>query len=287
MKTKNNITIKDAMKTILSNDKINMIYVNDLINQVSKMTGYSKESVRGSSIGSTDKFMSESWFFENYLYLPQDNGVQAMIIKHKFLDKARNYRDNKPITKCYNSEEKKLARKFIFDNIKNINNPKILTFASEEGLDVKYIFEINKTAKIDNIERSNEILKKYKLLKLKTKDYNMTLSKFLQKRKNYKQYDLINYDTVGYLCKYISDDLEIINKYKKTNNLFLTIQDVKKIRNYGEFAETIRNRYVGCEDPTLSYITDLMTNYNFISMYNYRQSGLKIGMRILHFEVKK
>ena len=64
------------------------------------------------------------------------------------------------------------------------------------------------------------------------------------------------------------------------------MSNIKKIRNYGEFAEFVRNKYKDYDDPTLSYIKDIMYNYDFISEYTYKQPNVKKGMRILQFKIK-
>ena len=88
-KSKLNPTIISATKSILELNEY--IRVADLIKLVSKITGCSNMSVRGTSFGSTDKFMSEKWFYENYLYLTRKNKTPATIFKKSYLNMVNCY----------------------------------------------------------------------------------------------------------------------------------------------------------------------------------------------------
>lgn len=279
-KIKSNPTIISATKSILElNDYITL---SDLINLICKLTGKSKASVTGTSFGSSNKFRSEEWFFKDYLYMPRNNKTPATIFKKSFLKMANSLNNTKPITISYNTEEKKQARKFIFENIVNIDNPIILTLAGEEGLDVEYLLKLNEKCIIDNVERNTIFLEKFKLLNLKSNNYNMDFGNFLKITK--RHYHLINYDTIGYLCDYISKDLLLINNKKITDYLCLTIQDLKTLRNTGNFANTNREKYKHFDNQTFAYLSENMTNYDIISVYRYTQN--KVGMIIFKFKLK-
>lgn len=282
-------TTKSVIKEILFN--IDFIYLSDLINKAAKETGYTKTSIRGTTFGSVVKYISEKWFYDNFVYYPQKDTNKPIIFKKSFINNVILFNERKPITVSYNTEPKKEARLHIFKNIQNIENPTVLTMASEEGFDVKLIKKLNPSARIYNVEKNKEILEEYKKNKSKNKlksiDFHGTLNKFLLKRKNYKPFTLINYDTVGYLCQSISDDLLFINKYRKCEYLFLTISNIKKIRNRGHFAEYVKSKYIEHDNPTMAYIKEEMTNYHIISNYHYKQDHCKVGMQVIGFKLKQ
>lgn len=284
-KYRSDITIEQLIKTILFNLDDDFIFVNTLIKKVSEITGYSIKSVWGSSLSSKEKIIAKPWFYENFAYLQKDT-LPTRITKKSALIKFGINLDNLTIsTITYNTPEKEEARHFVFDEILKINAPRILTMAGEEGLDVKMILSQNKNSIIDNVERDENILKRYQQLSYKTTDYNLSINNFIKKYPTNK-YDLIYYDIMGYLCDYVADDMFRINHNQMAKEISITISKTKTIRNYGKFVDFIKEKYKNNPDFTLAYLNDIMTNYDFVSEFTYRQKFRTSKMRILKFRSK-
>lgn len=277
------ITIKSVIKDILFTLKEDYILLTDLISQTSKITGYTYASVYGSSFLGTDKFVVEDWFISSYALLNKDT-LPRRIAKKSYLERIGFIVKNLAIS--YDSKPKVKAREFIFNEITGIDRPRILTLAGEQGLDVKMVMERSKNPNIDNVEKYTNILEKYQELNYPTNDHKMSFTKFIRAHQ-YRKYDLMNYDTMGYLWKYIAADMLYINLNKMTNCVCLTLTNIKKIRNHGPFADFVREKYEDFDDPTKSYLVDIMTNYDLVSEHKYKQRFKKgNGMRIFKFKLK-
>jgi hypothetical protein len=277
------MTIKEASIIFLNETKQNEILVRDFFKIISNMTGYSTESIRGSSLGlSNDKFVKENWFTDNFVYLKRDEKHPARIVSKNYLKNSQIKFENYI---SYNSVSKNNARKFIFNDIKNIENPIVLTMAGECGFDVKLIKQINKRAIVYNVERDENVLSKFIKRRFVVKNFNCTMHTFLLQNDIF--YDVINYDSVSYLCGYLSNDLKIINSKKSTNILALTLMNIKKIRNHGSFSSTTRTKYIDSSDPTFDCIQDILSNYIFIGEHIYnRTDSFSTKMRVLKFKIK-
>ena len=272
---KDNVSIMDASKIFFKNIRDKTVLAKDYLNFISNITGYSYESVRGSTIGyQYPKLGGQDWFKMNWTYMRSTDGVPARFVKGK---------DEIPLGNSYNHETKHKSRQFVFRNIRKLTNPKVLTLAGHEGLDVKYIFKQNKNARIFNVEKHFNILREYKKHKLPTHDMNTTISTFI--RSIDQTFDHIFYDSVSYLCGYIANDLEYINDNKMTKIISVNLMDMNGIRNHGRFANYMREKFKSKKNKTLAAVKYIMSNYRYIGSYGYKCGGNSIGMRILKFEL--
>jgi hypothetical protein len=276
------MTVKSCIQKILNNSTEDVIYLSNILKQTANETGHSYESVRGSSFGlARDKFLKEDWFKSNWYYISKNSNNPARIIRKEYVEK-QGLTLNENIS--YDTIHKQKSREYVFDSIKKLSKPKIITLAGEHGLDVQYILKINKNSIIHNIEKDKNIFDNYCKLGLKTNNYNCTVTEFLHTE---KKVDIFFYDSMGYLCEYISNDLQLINNYKTTNILCLNLMNIKNIRNHGSFANSLRRRYGHLPNPTLTHIKKILSNYSYVDNYIYNRTTQNSQQMIIYkFKLK-
>ena len=252
----------------------------EIINHVSKETGKTKSSVMGSSFGSTDKTCKKEWFSKDWYYASSNKDEPARIIKNNTIKKHNKYLN-------YNTKTKQIARQIIYKELTRFKSPSILTLAGASSVEIKYVFSKRPNAVITNVEKDSVCLKAFKKHRLPVKSFHGTMSEYLSTENT--RVDIINYDSMSYLCSYIHDDIKLINKRKLCKYLCLTISAIKKIRNTGEFANKIRSKYIMKKDPTLCCLLNTMKNYTLIEDFEYKRGGegsRTQKMRILKFKLK-
>lgn len=253
----------------------------ELLDYVSKKSGCSRESVRGTVIGfSPNKIMGNPKIARIWS-LERSNGYKpARLVRKTNKVQVKNF----GIT--YETKEKQRAREFVFKNIFNIKEPKILTMAGHQGGCVKYALEKLIYPEIHNVEKYNDVLNNFKKLNLPVTSFLSSMSEHL---KNIEQnYDVIYYDSLYGLCDYIAQDLKTINFRKLCREVNLTLLNIKRIRNHGKFADEVRSKYYRFKDPTLTWIKKNMNNYQFVEEYVYcRKSDCNTRpMRVIKMKLK-
>ena len=285
---KKKATIQSTFEEIMVN--VDFCSVVDIDNEIANRLGISVNSVRGTTFGTSDKFTSQPWFTKKYkkVMIHTINGKQSCIInKELFAIKLTEDSGNK-LGASYDSEEKKKARVHIYKETLSKKSPYILTMGGEKGLDIKYALEKNDNCDIINIEKKKPVFELYKELGYNTTDFNTDMLNFLSSIINSNKFDLINYDSFGYISKNMNDTLVLINEHKRTKYLALTVQHMKKgFRNTGEFAKFIRMKYKDSDNSQFECIMDIMTNYVLVSEYHYKQSKTSKPMVVYKFKLKK
>ena len=282
---------------------------NELIKLISNDTEKSLESVRGSTFGHTDKFRSQSWFIENFVFIKDSNG--KWVIKWKKFATPEEI-ESMNIRVDYNTDEKQKAREYVFGDLDGVEKPFIMTFAAEKGYDVQYLLNICPDSMIFNLEKSQKILDTYKENNFPTINFLGNVAEFVgnlldkpdsKPTKSFnsfslirnearevinfiKRFDRIYYDSMSYLCEMMDTDLGYINQYKLGDYLFVTVQG-KKIRNKGVFATVSRETTKGMEDPTLFLIKDKLFNYTYEGCFEYVGSGGRGKFRVLKFKLQE
>ena len=273
------MTIVEATKSILYNLNVDFITHNNLINQVCNIVNKDYESVRGSLFISRNKGFD--WFNKDFIYINKNGDLtEPLIVKlnsNLYKEKYNQYKYS------YNSETKQLAREFIFSNV--MDGDKILTFAGNEGFDVKYLLENFGYIEVYNIERDINYLNEYEKHNYPTTNYNMDFNSFY--RNSNIKFDLINYDSISYLCQTLAKDFVLLNEKKNSKYIAITIMNIEKIRNVGCFAEEMRNKYRNIETPTTNYIVETFTNYDLVETYVYKRNPKSQPMKIYYLKIKQ
>ena len=162
--------------------------------------------------------------------------------------------------------------------------PTMLTMASSEGLDVKQVLKHKPNAKIVNIEYKREVLDTYQSMGLPTEDYHMKSTEFL--KNDNRHFDLVNYDSMSYLCDYIAEDLTIINNSKRCDYIAITMLNIEGIRNHGNFADMMREAYANSSTPTSDFLKKTLSNYEKIDEEVYKREQGSRSMRMTLWKLK-
>lgn len=261
---------------VLINMKQDTMGHKELVSTVAEKLNVSYESARGTLLISQDKvrYICEK---SNCIYF--NNGKHSVIIK---INKVKEYENKLNIKKySYNSKSKQTAREFIYSYFKGGD---VLTFGGDEGLDIKYVLDNLEHGEIHNLERCEKLFKKYLRLPFSanTKNFNTTLHNHLSNNKT--RYNLINYDSISYLCSKVANDIEVLNN-SNSDTIALTLCKVENgARNHGKFADYLRNTY--SKNTTTNYLKDSFTNYKMIATHSYKRTTRSQKMVIYIFQKK-
>lgn len=270
------MTITKTAIKVITNSKKDIMTHKELVSTVSKLLNVSYESTRGTLLISQDKIRNICEK-SNSTYL--NSGKDSVIVKN---GKENKYEGKLNTQKySYNSASKQTAREFIYSHFKGGN---ILTFGGDEGLDIKYVLDNLQHREIHNLERCEKLFKKYLELPFSrnTKNFNTTLYKHLSNNKT--RYNLINYDSISYLCSKVANDIEVLNN-SNSDTIALTLCKVENgARNHGKFADYLRNTY--SKNTTTNYLKDSFTNYRMIATHSYKRTTRSQQMVIYIFERK-
>jgi hypothetical protein len=260
-----------ALAHIQDSDKSEITQV-ELLRVVSKQTGKSKESVRGTICKSSVLYHPTLLKKLGYYFERQP---------------ARLVRGEPKLYQSYNCPVKQQARQDIFAHVSNKKNPVIATFAGHEGLCVQHALKTFESPKIMNIEKDPFVMSAYKELGLPTWDFQTDVTNFLKLVP--EELDLLYYDSVGYLSRGHAENCELINKNRTTKVLALAFIDIKNLRNTGAWVTEKRAQYLGQPDPTKQILQDILNNYDLTDEIKYKKSN-KVqarGMRVFIFRLKE
>lgn len=280
---KTNLTCLVAGEVILKLlDKGSFIDQTNLIENVSKVCNIEKESVRGSICGNAShKLYGQEWFKKDFVFVRRMKGVHGSRIYKKPLPEGET-----EYVLSYNTEEKEKTRERIFSCIDNIEKPVVVTMASSEGLDVKYVLNKNTNAKIYNIENNKDVLDNYEKLNLPTVNlFGNFNAKILDVK---EKVDFVYYDTVGYACPEHEQSLTKLNDNLKPKYVAVAFINIKKFRGADSLWRKWAEETFKSDDPTLEWAKYTMFNYKLVDSFSYNQNkdiGGR-GMRVFVFERK-
>jgi hypothetical protein len=185
--------VKVAIELLKNTDEIE-IKQTDLLLKVSKITGYSTESVRGTIIGTPPhKLYGSPYFKEHWAFCRRPH---ARIVRKEFVKAEDVYETN------YDTENKREARRRAFAPLVNKESAKILTMAGEHGRDVEDLLNINSNFEIHNVEYIEDILNKFKEKGLPVKqNYFGNIENYIKESK--ETFTYIYYDAISYACRKI------------------------------------------------------------------------------------
>jgi hypothetical protein len=230
----------------------------DLLDFISNETGFSKESVRGTIIGSTPhKLFGQAYFKSNWVFCRKPARI------------VRKGRESNIYKVNYDTEAKKAARARIFKPLQHLKNGNIVTMAGEHGHCVKQLLDINPDFNIINCEYQIEVLSQFKRKQLSTENHIGFIGEFLEH--DVRPLDFVYYDSLSYACDYMNRDFSLINKTKKVRYLAITLMGIKRFRNHGKFANWARATFEKHEDPTEEWIKHVLDNYKLIDSFYYNR----------------
>lgn len=271
-------TINDyAVKILKSTEK--EIKQTDLLKIISNKTGYSIESVRGSMLGiGKGRLQTLNYFKNNWFYVRNP----TRFIRKEFSKNNEIYKIN------YDTEEKQRYRTRIIAELAklNINNPRILTLASNTGFCVRDFRKNFNNCEIINIERDFDILESFKKLDFKNiKNIHSELSDFIINNK--LKFDLMNLDLMGYFSHSKVPMFEKINT-KKPKIVAINMQYSKNPRNHGTYVDFLIDKYKKNNDIIKSALEDIFNNYNIVDEIIYNRDATKKcrKMRTFIFKLK-
>jgi hypothetical protein len=245
----------------------------ELLTFVSQKTKKSRESVRGTICKSVGG-----------VYDPKI--LQRLGFKFE-RSPARLIKDKSPpkIYQSYHCPVKQSVRERIFANLKHGDS--VATFGGHEGLCVKHLISLGLNLSITNIENNPDALTSYKMAGYRTNDFLGVFTSFFSGFSG--QLDLLNYDSYGYMCRYMAEDFAEISRRGNVKRVAITILGIKRFRNHGPWVSKARAVYGHLEDPTLQCIKDLMPNYKCVDSFFYQKTNVKQArpMRVIVMELAK
>lgn len=251
----------------------------DLISRVSKRTGSSKESVRGSIIGySPAKMFSRPSFYNKWDVCRRKDGKPARFVR-KGTKPAEVYKVN------YNTPSKQNARSHGLQRVTKQTRT-YLTLAGTDGFCVKDILKICPTAVIHNVERYLEILDALENHNLPLINHHSTLSRFIHGSTFADtKFHLLNLDLMGYACGKLNQDMKIINDLQNSRFITLTLMGIKRFRNTGKFVKWAKSKFKS-QDPTRQWLRYTLSNYTMTDAWFYRRDPDKgcRNMRMFMFK---
>ncbi len=263
----------------LKSTQEDVLFSNTFRNNMATRCGTSSEVIRGSIMScSGGKLMGEPYFKENWIMIQKP----SRLVRKSYA----NTHNIKAYSLSYDTPAKHKTREMILSPIlkstKKIST--MLTMASSEGLDVKLVLDKKPNTKIVNIEYKSEVLQEYKKNGFNTEDYLCKSTEFL--KRDTRKFDLINYDSMSYLCEYIAEDLKIINDDKRTNYLAITMLNIEGIRNHGQFAEHMRTAYADDKTPTSTFLREVLSNYEKVNEEVYKRESGARSMKMTMWKLK-
>jgi len=216
------------------------------------------------------KLMGSKEFKKNWVTCKSSTGQVRFVRKTSKKNKPEEH-----VILSYDTEGKREARKNGVEKyLKKFKktNPIILTMAGPEALDVKSLLNVKPNAIIHNVDNNPNVLEFSMKLGLPMLNYFGNISSLVENMPK-EYYDIINYDSDGYLSNGMAETLKTINRKRAGKYVCLTLQNLKNIRNHGKFANYLREKYGKYDNPTLMYLyTEPMTNYEIVDAFTYNRN---------------
>lgn len=273
------MSIMEVGLNILKKTKRDSILQTELLEEICLKTGCSKESVRGTVAGTSErKLYGHKEVAGQWAYCI---GPSRLVRKSRLKKSDTVFRVN------YNTEAKVAARAKSFKSLAGRKNANILTMAGENGHCVRQFLSINKNFKIYNCERDQAVRAKFSKTKLPVvSTFAGTIGDAI--RESEIKFDFVYYDSVGYACDYINKDFKFINENKKTKEIAITLLDIENFRNTGDFAAWARQKFGKKKRPTLSWLKYTFSNYRLVETFSYNREEEKNSrcMRVFILRLK-
>ena len=273
------MTIQKATRLFLKKFKGDIIPHYDLVKNISIKTNKKYGSARGTLfIG--DKHTNETLNGTDFVFIKTPNGSYIIRKNTDVYDLYKDY------IYSYNTEEKQKSREFIFSHI--YDGDTIMTFSGSEGLDISFLRSNYNNITIYNIEKNNTYYNMYLNTEYSDTTINYNINFFDFYKNNNKYFNLLNYDSISYLCESVSKDIILMNEKPNSDILAITLLKVEEgVRNTGNFAKTIRNKYKNSKQITTDYLKDTLTNYEHIDTYEYKRDKNTQPMKVYIFKNKQ
>ena len=239
----------------------------ELLTIVSRKTGCSRESVRGSIIGDAGgrKLFGRPQFKKHWVVCIADKrlGKRKRFIRRLYVTPA-----DTEAGIDYDTLNKQQARERGLKHLKP-GPQKVITLAAAEGYCVKSILERCPEAEIINVERYPAVLAEWKKKGIPTQDHLCELACFIRSEEFMRnQYSLLNMDLMGYACPSLGEDLAYLNKSANVATIVLTLSGIKRFRNTGKRFKRLKETYRS-DDPTREWLVDMMPDYRIVDQWSY------------------
>lgn len=269
-------TINEACVKTLKNTK-REIKQSELVNKVCGMTGYTRQSVSGTLIGSAKGRLSTLPYFKRYWKATKD----SRFVRKQYVKPGEEY-----VVDYNNIDKLRYMTTYISELVKlNIENPHILTLASSNANCVKEFNKFFPNCTIVNIERNKEVIKEFNKFNYKNVEtFHGELSEFF--KWNGSTFDFMNLDLMGYMSGSKVDTFKLIND-NKPKLIALNMQYNKNPRNFGKFADFVKEKYKNYDDKIKECLCDIFYNYDLINEYVYNGSGNKNKMKNSIYKLKE
>ncbi len=287
------LPIVDIAVAVLNNTSNDEILLKDLNTVVAKKKGTSIASVAGTLYGNDinpppHKLMGREDVTCAWIRVKTSTGGARIV---RIGSKKHNPKDQ--LNLSYDTEGKQEARRkgpeWCLRKFRR-KHPRILTMAGSDGYDVKRFLDIKPESLIDNVEQNPNAFKSIKEKGFPITNYFTSMVKYLEKCPK-DNYELIFFDSDGYISESLDKSLKSINEKKVTKYLCLTIQNLEKFRNTGSFIIALRKRFAKCKRPTTAYLrSKIMSNYAIIKDFTYSrgQTGMNTkSMRTIVFKLRE
>ncbi len=232
---------------------------------ISKQSGCTIESVRGTIIGGGRKLFGQASFQKDWLVCGKRNGKPK-----RFVRKGTEEADDIVEAIEYNTPNKIVARERGLKHLRR-GRQNVITFAGAKGYCVHSIYKhCGPNVQITNIEKIPEVLAEWIAEGVPTNNFSGNFSDFVRSPEfAQKQYSLFNIDLMSYICGGRIADLLVINKLANVKYIVLTVQASKEgFRNGGAWKEEALKLYLS-DDKPLECLKSVMTNYNLIDHWSY------------------
>lgn len=271
----------------LQNTKKRAITQRELIEKVSKKTGCTRESVRGTIIGDANgkKLFGQVKFKKRWAVCVA-NKISGE--KKRFVRRSDLQKGDVEAHISYDTPNKKAARERGLKYLKG-PSPNVITLASKEGYCVKTILKRFPTAKIFNIERDQETLKAWKSKKIPTFNFQGDLVEFVHTPMfETRKFDLLNADLMSYASSRLHDMLSHLNELANVKIIVLTLSGIRNFRNTGKWVTAARLKYRS-NDPTREWLLDVMRKYKMLDEWFYTRDprGGSRAMRMFVLQREK
>lgn len=276
--------IKTAVK-FLNRTRRREISQSEFLTIMSEMTGYTRESVRGTIIGHGHKLFGQPQFQRSWAACIADasRGKRKRILRRKDMT-ARDIE----FEVDYDTPAKAAARERGLQHLcPGTHHPNVMTFAATEGFCVKSILARCPNAVITNVEHDARVLAEWESKGIPTYNILTEFSEYIRTDEfRNTDYELVNADFVGYAARWLHHDLIYLDGLANIKTIVLTINGIKRFRNHGAWVDYVKAKYRS-EDPTLEWINDIVSNYRIVDYWFYVRNPSRNSRRMRMFVLER
>ena len=265
-------------KDVLRDFKGDVILQKDLLAEVSRLTGYSAESVRGSIVKASGGLMSPD--------VLNDVGFDRRRAPAAYVRRTSGKAE---FFQSYASEQKQRSREYVTGILRKAlrgrTNPRIITFGGHEGICVKHFYAVFPAAAITSVEKDLASYKSFLSKESRAGAFYGTFHNYALRLLPSSKVDLVNYDSHSYLCESMHRDLELLAGRVRPKVIALTMTANKNFRNHGAWVSEMRRKFGHYYDPALQCVLTTLRGYRYEGELEYTKENVEqaVPMRTLVF----